>query len=65
MSFFTGFGVSALIYLALNMAFPVPGFFSVFEEIDLSSDEDNDRDHSPTDLDDSRTDMKKLEDVEI
>lgn len=39
MSFFTGFGVSALIYVALNILFPVPGC-SVkrkFWETDLSN----------------------------
>lgn len=36
MSFFTGFGVSALIYWGLNYAFPPRGMASVFEEVDLS-----------------------------
>ncbi|KII87587.1 hypothetical protein PLICRDRAFT_640728 [Plicaturopsis crispa FD-325 SS-3] len=36
MSFFTGFGVSALVYWLLNLAFPVPGAFAVFKEIDVS-----------------------------
>ena len=36
MSFFTGFGVSALIYYALNVIFPVPGKYATFEEVDVS-----------------------------
>ncbi|RXW15888.1 hypothetical protein EST38_g9967 [Candolleomyces aberdarensis] len=42
MSFFTGFGVSALIYYVLNRIFPVPGGLGSpessdrFEEVDLS-----------------------------
>lgn len=36
MSFFMGFGVSALTYWALNRAFPVCGAASVFEEVDVS-----------------------------
>ncbi|KAF8903375.1 permease for cytosine/purines, uracil, thiamine, allantoin-domain-containing protein [Gymnopilus junonius] len=45
MSFFTGFGVSALVYYLLNVLFPVPGFTTKFEEVDVSdssySREDN------------------------
>jgi nucleobase:cation symporter-1, NCS1 family len=36
MSFFTGFGVSALIYYTLNVIFPVPGKYATFEEVDVS-----------------------------
>ncbi|KAG2744169.1 hypothetical protein P692DRAFT_20838124 [Suillus brevipes Sb2] len=36
LSFFTGFGVSALIYWALNLIFPVVGAADKFEEIDVS-----------------------------
>ncbi|KAH8828996.1 permease for cytosine/purines, uracil, thiamine, allantoin-domain-containing protein [Flagelloscypha sp. PMI_526] len=39
MSFFTGFGTSSLVYYALNRAFPVPGFTTKFEEIDVSEDD--------------------------
>ncbi|KAF9465815.1 NCS1 nucleoside transporter family [Collybia nuda] len=51
LSFFTGFGVSSVIYLLLNYFFPVPGNSKVFEEIDLSSnglevDSDKDSDSS-------------------
>ncbi|THH16125.1 hypothetical protein EW146_g4467 [Bondarzewia mesenterica] len=37
MSFFTGFGVSALIYYFLNTLFPPPGAAKVFEEVDESA----------------------------
>ncbi|KAH6906693.1 permease for cytosine/purines, uracil, thiamine, allantoin-domain-containing protein [Coprinopsis sp. MPI-PUGE-AT-0042] len=37
MSFFTGFGVSSLMYYTLNRLFPVPGMADKFEEIDLSN----------------------------
>lgn len=36
MSFFTGFGVSMVVYLLLNWVFPVPGTFQTFEEVDVS-----------------------------
>lgn len=36
MSFFTGFGVSAVMYLALNALSPVPGKSRTFEEVDVS-----------------------------
>jgi len=38
MSFFTGFGVSALVYFVLNVLFPVPGYSrkNKFQEVDLS-----------------------------
>jgi len=36
MSFFTGFGVSALVYFLLNKLFPVPGAARTFEEVDES-----------------------------
>ncbi|RPD56001.1 NCS1 nucleoside transporter family [Lentinus tigrinus ALCF2SS1-6] len=41
MSFFTGFGVSALIYYSLNLLFPVRGALECarFEEVDISADE--------------------------
>jgi hypothetical protein len=39
MSFLTGFGVSSLLYYGLSMAFPPPGCFKRFEEIDLSEGE--------------------------
>jgi len=41
MSFFTGFGVSALVYFVLNQIFPVPGKSSHFEEVDVSGFLDN------------------------
>ncbi|KIJ55807.1 hypothetical protein M422DRAFT_24323 [Sphaerobolus stellatus SS14] len=36
MAFFTGFGVSALVYIILNRLFPVPGWELKFEEVDES-----------------------------
>lgn len=36
MSFFTGFGVSSLVYFFLNVLFPVPGKHRLFEEVDMS-----------------------------
>jgi NCS1 family nucleobase:cation symporter-1 len=36
MAFFTGFGVSAIIYYVLNRIWPTPGAFQKFEEIDES-----------------------------
>ncbi|KAG2343065.1 hypothetical protein BDR05DRAFT_318414 [Suillus weaverae] len=36
LSFFTGFGVSAIVYWALNRVFPVIGATDTFEEIDVS-----------------------------
>ena len=40
MSFFTGFGVSALIYWSLNLLFPVRGSSecTAFKEVDVSRD---------------------------
>lgn len=38
MSFFTGFGVSSVIYLLLNYFFPVPGRPGNFEEVDVSDE---------------------------
>jgi nucleobase:cation symporter-1, NCS1 family len=36
MSFFTGFGVSGLVYIVLNLLSPVPGKFAQFREVDVS-----------------------------
>ncbi|OCH85765.1 hypothetical protein OBBRIDRAFT_284732 [Obba rivulosa] len=36
MSFFTGFGVSAVVYLTLNYIFPAKGASARFEEVDVS-----------------------------
>ncbi|KAI0064413.1 NCS1 nucleoside transporter family [Artomyces pyxidatus] len=44
MSFFTGFGVSALVYLTLNHMFPVPGKSKHFEEVDVSAEDLEERD---------------------
>ncbi|TFY75658.1 hypothetical protein EWM64_g8354 [Hericium alpestre] len=40
MSFFTGFGVSALIYYLLNVVWPAQGLSKTFKEVDLSADEE-------------------------
>ncbi|KAJ7599114.1 permease for cytosine/purines, uracil, thiamine, allantoin-domain-containing protein [Mycena floridula] len=42
MSFFTGFGVSALTFWGLNLLFPVPGAADKFEEVDVSDGVDYD-----------------------
>lgn len=44
MSFFTGFGVSSLVYILLNLAFPVIGASTKFEELDVSSEAEVDDD---------------------
>lgn len=36
MSFFTGFGVSSIVYYVLNRIWPSPGAFQDFKEIDES-----------------------------
>lgn len=40
LSFFTGFGVSAIIYWALNRCYPVTGAADTFEETDVSGYEE-------------------------
>ncbi|KAF9239824.1 permease for cytosine/purines, uracil, thiamine, allantoin-domain-containing protein [Melanogaster broomeanus] len=40
LSFFTGFGTSALVYIALNWLYPTHGKSDVFEEVDVSNFED-------------------------
>jgi len=54
MSFFTGFGVSALIYYLLNVAFPVPGTSKTFEEVDVSA-------FGSTDVDTKNSDEKEVD----
>jgi NCS1 family nucleobase:cation symporter-1 len=60
MSFFTGFGVSALVYYVANFISPVPGKASSFEEVDLSAEEAVEQiHHSDTKLSsDASTDEK-------
>lgn len=41
LSFFTGFGVSSIVYYILSRMFPVPGAGGVFAEIDVSGYEEN------------------------
>jgi hypothetical protein len=40
LSFFTGFGVSSIVYYILSWMFPVPGSGGVFAEIDVSGYEE-------------------------
>lgn len=40
LSFFTGFGVSSIVYYVLNRLFTVVGAAAVFEEIDVSGYEE-------------------------
>jgi len=42
LSFFTGFGTSAIVYYVLNRIFPVPGAATDFMETDVSNYEDRD-----------------------
>ena len=37
LAFFTGFGVSSIVYYVLNRLFPVVGTATTFEEIDVSA----------------------------
>jgi NCS1 family nucleobase:cation symporter-1 len=37
MSFFTGFGVSAIVYYVINRIWPSPGAFQDFKEVDESN----------------------------
>lgn len=57
MSFFTGFGVSMVVYLLLNWAFPVPGTFQTFEEVDVSG-------WNGSDIDDKSDDICSNEEAE-
>lgn len=53
MSFFTGFGVSALIYCLLNYFFPPRGSYFVggkFQEGDVSADGESEGDMDDSDL---------------
>ena len=42
MSFFTGFGVSAVVYCALSYVFPPAGLHRVYEEKDVSESRGDD-----------------------
>lgn len=70
MSFFTGFGVSALIYYLLNRLFPVPGSNpGKFEEVDLSNYnyEPGHEEEGESDLAsiDSKTEREKVADRDV
>ncbi|KAI3618172.1 uridine permease [Moniliophthora roreri] len=56
MSFFTGFGVSSIIYSILNAISPVPGASKRFEELDLSESEG--KEYEETSVRESRSDTK-------
>jgi NCS1 family nucleobase:cation symporter-1 len=55
MSFFTGFGVSAVVYYILNRIWPSPGAFQDFKEVDESEFElrevEAEADEEPSDID--------------
>lgn len=51
LSFFTGFGVSALVYWALNRVFPVVGAADTFDEVDVSGYDDFEADNGSRDID--------------
>ncbi len=59
MSFFTGFGVSALLYWSLNLLFPVRGSSkcTTFEEVDVSRDSDG---HGAEDSEDVGSDRNSV-----
>lgn len=59
MSFFTGFGVSALIYWSLNYCLPARGSATTFQEVDISADVNNDLGDRLED------DMKKIDVEEV
>ncbi|KAI0252504.1 permease for cytosine/purines, uracil, thiamine, allantoin-domain-containing protein [Lactifluus subvellereus] len=67
MSFFTGFGVSSLVYYGLSIAFPPPGRFRHFEEIDLSEGElpGGERDVRVSAEPDEKSSENKLEGVMV
>lgn len=63
MSFFTGFGVSSLVYYGLNMAFPVRGAHKVFHEVDVSEGVEDSAGTSEVD-EDEKYDIKGDEGVQ-
>ncbi|KAI0261666.1 permease for cytosine/purines, uracil, thiamine, allantoin-domain-containing protein [Gloeopeniophorella convolvens] len=67
MSFFTGFGVSAIVYYSLSMLSPPSGIHKHFEEVDLSEGElqagEGRRKNGSAEFDEGRSDDKK--DVEV
>ncbi|KAI0322845.1 permease for cytosine/purines, uracil, thiamine, allantoin-domain-containing protein [Amylostereum chailletii] len=66
MSFFTGFGVSALVYYLLNAVFPVRGVYQHFEEVDVSVEDDEDDERQGSDdLDTKGYDVKSRDVVQV
>jgi len=53
MAFFTGFGVSAVVYYILNRIWPSPGAFQEFKEIDESdfASREAEAEYAPSDTD--------------
>ncbi|KAH7925097.1 NCS1 nucleoside transporter family [Leucogyrophana mollusca] len=62
LSFFTGFGTSAIVYWALNRVFPVQGASAKFEEIDVSGyfDDMTTSQSEETDTKDGLSDTEKV-----
>lgn len=54
LSFFTGFGVSSLIYCLLNKFFPTPGSWQPFEEVDESDYKPREKTHVMEESDDDK-----------
>ncbi|EPQ52164.1 uridine permease Fui1 [Gloeophyllum trabeum ATCC 11539] len=66
MSFFTGFGVSALVYWLLNRVFPAPGASRKFEEVDVSEQVDSPAySREESDAESKSMGKKSIEDVEV
>jgi NCS1 family nucleobase:cation symporter-1 len=65
LSFFTGFGVSAIVYYLLNAAFPVPGASKTFEEVDVSGYESTTHDTTSKFSDENGTDSKGRNSVDM
>ncbi|KAJ6470109.1 permease for cytosine/purines, uracil, thiamine, allantoin-domain-containing protein [Mycena vitilis] len=63
MSFFTGFGVSALTYWLLTRLVPVRGMARVFEEVDVSKGEGEDRDDGSLSEENEKREGKEKEDM--
>ena len=57
LSFFTGFGVSATVYWALNRCFPVVGAVYTFEELDVSGYDESRTDGSRTSTKDAASEI--------
>ncbi|PCH35196.1 NCS1 nucleoside transporter family [Wolfiporia cocos MD-104 SS10] len=65
MSFFTGFGVSAIVYWTLNQAFPIRGTYRDFEEIDVSASYGAPRHESVEKTPDEKDEKGSAESVQV